>query len=256
MAVFVPRSEWGARAPRNRSADITPGNGGTTVHHVGGSRTAQSDHGSCAGQVRGIQNHHMDGNGWADIAYTYLVCVHGYVFEGRGPGVRTAANGTDTGNRDWYAVCALTGGSPSDYDPVTDRLLDALRWSIGTLRDVGGAGRGINRHADHLPTSCPGGLSPYVLDGSLEPAAGPPAWPGVYFSHPPATEHPGVRVWQLRLRDRGWSIGVDGRYDARSRRVCETFQARHGLSTGRRATPASPPGPRPRRRRSPPAARG
>ncbi|MFP8885435.1 peptidoglycan-binding protein [Streptomyces mangrovi] len=230
MAVFVPRSEWGARAPTNRPSHITPGNGGTTVHHVGGTPVARSDHDECAGQVRGIQSHHMDGNGWADIAYTYLVCVHGRVYEGRGPWVRTAANGTDSGNRDWYAVCALTGGSSSDYDPVTEELLDALRWSIANLRDIGGAGRGINRHGDHLPTSCPGLLSSYVRDGSLEPASGPPAWPGVHLSHPPATEHPAVGLWQRRMRERGWSPGTGGRYDARSKEVCERFQARHGLT--------------------------
>ncbi|HZG05143.1 MAG TPA: peptidoglycan-binding domain-containing protein [Streptomyces sp.] len=229
MATFVPRAAWGGRAPRSRPTNITPEHGGVTVHHVGPTRTARSDHGDCAGQVRGIQNHHMDTNGWADIAYTHLVCVHGYVFEGRGPGVRTAANGTSSGNQNWYAVCALTGGSTTAYDTVTDRLLDAFRWSIAHLRDIGGAGRGINRHSDHTPTACPGGLSSYVQDGSLEPGAGPPAWPGVVFAYPPGIEHPGVRVWQQRMRDLGWTIGVDGRYGPRSRRVCERFQAERGL---------------------------
>ncbi|WP_158239672.1 peptidoglycan recognition protein family protein [Streptomyces carminius] len=172
-AVFVPRAEWGALPSQGPSTDITPGRGGVTVHHVGPSPTARRDHADCAGQVRAIQRQHMDGNGWADIAYTCLVCVHGRVFEGRGPWVRTAANGTAAGNQDWYAVCGLTGGSPSGYDTVTDALLDAFRWSTGWLRDSGGAGAGINRHGDHIVTQCPGGLSPYVLNGSLEPGSGP-----------------------------------------------------------------------------------
>ncbi|HEX5566061.1 MAG TPA: peptidoglycan-binding domain-containing protein [Streptomyces sp.] len=227
---FVSRSAWGARAPRSRPSNITPGNGGVTVHHMDEVRVARSYHGDCSGQVRGIQNHHMDVNGWGDIAYTYLVCIHGYVFEGRGPGVRTAANGTTSGNQNWYAVCALTGGTHSDYDPVTYDLLDGLRWSIAQLRSYGGAGRRINRHSDHMATSCPGKLSSWVLDGSLDPDYGPLSWPGTVFSHPPSTEHPGVGVWQQRMRDRGWGIEVDGRYGELSRSVCERFQAEQGLT--------------------------
>lgn len=173
MALFVPRSAWEARPARNRPTDITPGRGGVTIHHVGASPVACSEHRDCARQVRGIQDHHMNTNGWGDIAYTHLVCVHGHVFEGRGPGVRTAANGSASGNQNWYAVCSLTGGTSSHYDPVTDPLLDALRWSIAHLRDVGGAGDAINRHADHTATSCPGRLSSHVRDGSLEPRSRP-----------------------------------------------------------------------------------
>lgn len=168
-ATFVPRDEWGARAPTNRNTNITPEHGGVTVHYVDGVPVAREDHADCAAQVRGIQNHHMDTNGWADIAYTYLTCVHGYVFEGRGPGHRTAANGTNDGNQNWYAVCGLVGGAEGTYDPVTDELVDAFQWSIADLREAGGAGTGINRHMDHLATSCPGQLSDYVQDGSLEP---------------------------------------------------------------------------------------
>ena len=35
------------------------------------------DHTRCTGVVRSIQSFHMDGNGWNDIAYNFLVCPHG-----------------------------------------------------------------------------------------------------------------------------------------------------------------------------------
>lgn len=232
MATFVSRAEWGARAPRSRSTNITPQYGGVTVHYVDGVPVARSNHADCAGQVRGIQNYHMDSHGWADIAYTYLTCVHGYVFEGRGPGYRTAANGTSSGNQNWYAVCGLVGGAPGTYDPVTSGLIDAFHWSISTLRSVGDAADGINRHMDHKATACPGQLSSYVLDGSLEPGGGswPPPWPGVYFTYPPVTEHPGVATWQQQMSSRGWSLTVDGLYGPQSQGVCESFQQQEGLT--------------------------
>ncbi len=232
MATFVSRSAWGARNPTSQSTDITPQNGGVTIHYVDGVPVARADHAECAGQVRGIQNHHMDGNGWADIAYTYLTCVHGYVFEGRGPGHRTAANGTTSGNQNWYAVCGLVGGADGTYDPVTPELVDAFHWSIGTLRSTGGAATGINRHMDHLSTSCPGQLSAYVLDGSLEPDGdeGPPPWPGVYFSYPPVFTHASVSTWQARMGALGYTLSVDGQYGPASQAVCEEFQADQGLT--------------------------
>jgi hypothetical protein len=166
---FVSRAAWGGRRPRHRRPRITPLLGGVTIHYVGGERVAREDHADCAAQVRTIQDFHMDANGWSDIAYSYLVCVHGFVFEGRGPWNRTAANGSDEGNQNWYAVCGLVGGSPGAYDAVTPELLLAFRRAIAALRINGGAGEGINRHRDHKQTLCPGQLAPYVLDGSLEP---------------------------------------------------------------------------------------
>jgi hypothetical protein len=219
MATFVPRAEWGGREPRVRHPNITPENGGVTVHYVDGYPLAQADHADCARQVREIQNHHMDTNNWADIAYTYLVCGHGYVFEGRGPGLRTAANGTHRGNQNWYAVCGMGGGVPGNYDLVTPELIDAFRWSIGTLRALGNAAAGINRHMDHRPTDCPGQLAGYVTDGALEPGPGDglrpedgsePSWPGVRLSYPPITEDPSVTAWQEQLAMRGWTLGADG----------------------------------------------
>ncbi|MGP4110703.1 N-acetylmuramoyl-L-alanine amidase [Streptomyces sp. 4N509B] len=170
IAKLVPRSEWNAR-PRRRPSNpvITPWNGGVAIHYVGGDPVARDDHGDCAEQVRIIQDQHMDDNGWSDIAYTYLVCVHGHVFEGRGPWRRTAANGAGEGNQNWYAICGLVGGVPGTYDPVTPAMVRAIRRTVAALREAGGAGLGINRHGDLSPTDCPGQLAPYVRDGSFDP---------------------------------------------------------------------------------------
>lgn len=56
-----------------------------------------------------------------------------------------------------------------------------------------------------------------------------PSWPGVYLSYPPITEHVSARTWQSKMRERGWTIDVDGLYGEQSRTVCRTFQAEKGL---------------------------
>ncbi|RJL34010.1 hypothetical protein [Bailinhaonella thermotolerans] len=83
---------------------------------------------------------------------TAMVCRHGYTFEGRWLGRRTAANGTTAGNDDWYAVCALMG----DGDKVTPEMLAGIRSTVEYLWSKGARDR-VNGHRDHISTSCPGG---------------------------------------------------------------------------------------------------
>ncbi|SFP73475.1 Putative peptidoglycan binding domain-containing protein [Amycolatopsis arida] len=228
MTVFVSRSGWGARSARSVSTNITPANGGVTVHYVGSGSVAKQNHDQCAAQVRSIQDYHMDQKGWSDIAYTYLACVHDHVFVGRGPGVRTAANGTTSGNQNWYAVCGLVG----DADAIPENLVKAYHSAIARLRGAGGAANRINGHRDHLSTSCPGErLYALVKDGSLDPRrAAVPPWPGIYLKYPPITRHSSVTTWQEQMRTRGYSLTVDGAYGEESKAICVRFQRSKGLA--------------------------
>lgn len=236
MTTVVTRAQWGAVAPRNVSNNITPGNGGVAIHHVGKGLVARSDHADCAAQVRGIQSYHM-GKDWADIAYTYLVCVHDYIFVGRGKNVRTAANGSNSGNQNWYAVCGLVG----DEDTLGEKLIDAYKSAIVDLRTSGGAGRGITGHRDHVSTTCPGDeLYQMVNDGALTP--GPdvaPPWPGIYLSYPPIMRNSSVTVWQKQMRARGSSITADGAYGPSSKSACTSFQRENGLTADGIVGPAT-----------------
>lgn len=146
---LVQRSEWGARAPDYVTL-FTP-SFGTTIHWEGPGMP-DFTHGACASYVRGIQNYHMDAKGWSDIAYTAVVCPHGYVFEGRWIGKRTGANGTNVGNDTAYAVCYL-GGVGDAFTKAADR---AYHDTTTHLRLHGRAGRGVNCHRDWKNTACPG----------------------------------------------------------------------------------------------------
>lgn len=141
---LITRAQWGARAPRAQPPeDFT---GGTA--HWEGPHMGTFPHASCPAKVRGIQAFHMDARGWSDIAYNAVVCPHGYVFEGRGQGVRSAANGTNVGNDSDAAACYL-GGEGDPFTPEgAQAMADALHWlSPGGLRHA---------HRDWKPTACPG----------------------------------------------------------------------------------------------------
>ena len=152
---LVPRSEWGARNPRERLGLNTAGLRGMAVHYSGGLAERKEDHAACDDVVRSIQNFHMDGQGWVDIAYSFLPCMHGYVYEGRGWGTRTAANGTNAGNAQYHAVCFL-GGDKADRDDVTDAGRLALHSVIAEGKAKYPHAWEVRPHSDFRSTACPG----------------------------------------------------------------------------------------------------
>jgi hypothetical protein len=88
---------------------------------------------------------------------TFLACQHGAVYEGRGTGTGSAANGTTKANADYYAVCALIGPA----DKPTPQLLTGIGEAIAICRKAG-AGQRVLGHRDLFATACPGDAL-YVL---------------------------------------------------------------------------------------------
>lgn len=154
MTTFVSRAQWGARPRKSGVTSITD-HPSTTFHYVGGGWEYPWDHSTCDDKVRGIQADHMDNRGWSDIAYSYLVCPHDFVYEGRGYDRRSSANGSDAANYASFAVCALWGTASED-DPVTNGMKDAFLYAHNLLRAKGGATAVIKGHRDWKSTSCPG----------------------------------------------------------------------------------------------------
>jgi peptidoglycan hydrolase-like protein with peptidoglycan-binding domain len=63
----------------------------------------------------------------------------------------------------------------------------------------------------------------------------PPPWPGREFSYAPdAPEIHDLQVWnwQLRMRNRGWNIALDGWYGPQSAKVCTAFQTEYEHAPG------------------------
>jgi len=167
---FITRAQWGARAPKFTGNAIGAHPLGVAVHYSAANLGSSPD-ALCDDKVRGIQNYHMDHNGWADIAYNFLACPHGNIFEGRGTGKGSAANGTTQANLDYYAVCAL--GGPADTPSVL--MLASIGDAIGLCRKAG-AGAKVIGHRDLFPTACPGNaLYAYVQAGRWGVGPRPPA---------------------------------------------------------------------------------
>lgn len=169
---LVTRSQWGARPYRQPNGAVlyTRPPMGVKVHYLG-TGYPNRVHGQCAAYVQGVQTYHMDHHRWGDIGYSFLVCTHGSVFEGRGLKRRNSANGGPALNEGHYAVCALVG--TSGVTTPTTAQVQGLRDAVEHCRTQGGAGKDILGHRDGHPTACPGEpLYRMVHSGQLEPIAG------------------------------------------------------------------------------------
>lgn len=152
--LFVTRAEWGARPARGLSDGNL--NRASTLHWNGPNVTVGGklmwEHKYCAGLVRGIQNYHMDGNGWNDIGYNFVGCPHGYIFEGRGLNKINAANGTNVGNRTSHGIMNLAGPN----NPFSNDEKIGVKECVAYISRSAGAPNACRGHRDHKSTSCPG----------------------------------------------------------------------------------------------------
>lgn len=173
---FLTRAALGLRPPRAITALLTAE--GITAHYAGPSPwgkvdrssaarfEATTDHARCATIWRAWQAFHMNDRGWSDIAYNAGICPHGWRLEGRGIGVRSAANGTSAGNRRSYAFCYLAGEGDPLTDPAREAFCDeASRYGLPLRWE----------HRDWKPTQCAGpAIRAWKLAGWPRPTSARP----------------------------------------------------------------------------------
>lgn len=202
--LLITRAEWGARPARGAIGNINPE--GITVHYNGPAFGGFPwDHGRCAQMVRGTQAFHLDGRGWADIAYTACVCPHGFVFEGRGTRQRTAAQGTNAGNARSLALMFLIG----EGEPLTDEARAVAVWWANEIARLPLRWA----HRDWHSTACPGTpLTAWTRSGFIPPglAAAPTAPPPPPPVPPQPTPPPPTLPARATLREgaRGADVGL------------------------------------------------
>jgi hypothetical protein len=166
---IVTRAEWNARKPKGFYSPMPPTPIGVKIHYTGGREDflLAVDHGLCIKRVRSVQTGHMDGNGWTDIGYSFVVCPHGTIFEARGLGNVPAANGPGL-NSGHYAILMLVGNA--GLTKPTEEMVRGVRQCIAYIRRNTRTGKEIAGHRDGYATDCPGTYAyQLVKSGALEP---------------------------------------------------------------------------------------
>jgi len=183
---IVTRAQWHANQEIVRAKPlVAPVLKLAVVHHTAGSNSytpAQS-----AAIVRGIQLYHVQGNGWNDIGYNFLVDRYGTVYEGRGGGITKNVVGAHSeGFNSGTVGVALIGNFSAATPPkaMQDALVNLLAWRLdvahidplSTVAFTSGgnlkfkAGKVVTLHAisghrDTGPSECPGAKAYALLPG-------------------------------------------------------------------------------------------
>jgi len=105
------------------------------------------------------------------------------------------------------------------------RKIDAATGVNGNdFRNMVGGGSGGSGGGSTPGTKAP--AFPYPSNHYLGKESPKPECHSGYY----AADQTHVRTWQQRMKDRGWTISVDGKYGSQSDSVCRKFQAEKGLS--------------------------
>ena len=173
----ISRLSWGANESIRRAAPLYAGGlHFAVVHHTAG--TNSYTRAESAAIVRGIMTYHVQGNGWNDIGYNFVVDRYGQIFEGRYGGidrnvVGAHAEGFNTGSVGVAVIGSYSGaGITAAAREALVRLLawrldvghvdplSTLTWSSGgNGRFPTGVGvflRAVSGHRDTGLTECPG----------------------------------------------------------------------------------------------------
>ncbi|HWQ25109.1 MAG TPA: peptidoglycan recognition protein, partial [Gaiellaceae bacterium] len=203
---IVPRALWGADESIRRQPPVyAPALRFAVVHHTAG----RNDYtrAEAAAIVRGIQLFHVQGNGWNDIGYNFLVDRFGTIYEGRYGGIEqnvvgAHAQGFNTGS---VGVAVLgTYGQAAPSQAAQDALARLLAWRLdlahvdplGVLTVLSGGNeryapgvpvslRAVSGHRDTGFTECPGAAL-YGRLGAIAGSAAAQGGPKVYepFAEP------------------------------------------------------------------------
>ena len=135
---ILTRADWGAdESLRQRQCPSGPSYSSTIkigfVHH-----TVSSNDYSAAevpAMIRAFYAYHVEGNGWCDLAYNFLVDRFGRIWEGRYGGVDKAVVGSHTGgfNKDSFGVGMI--GDFSDVAPdsaMQQSVAVLMAWKLGS----------------------------------------------------------------------------------------------------------------------------
>lgn len=176
----VTLAQAGVPAMTGRSTTIN-GSEGVTGHHGGDTPwtgagidrsspaafAASCPHARCASIWRAWDAYHRS-KGWVGIAYNYGACPHGFIFEGRGAGYRSAAQGTNAGNAASHAVVVLLGEGDPLPDAAKKAWLDARQ--LCRSHPTRAANERLHPHNDWHSTGCPGSpVRAWLAAGAPDP---------------------------------------------------------------------------------------
>ncbi|HEY7197115.1 MAG TPA: FlgD immunoglobulin-like domain containing protein [Gaiellaceae bacterium] len=230
----ISRKAWGANEKIVRAKpEYADRLAFSVVHHTAGAQPTSKA--QSAAIVRGIQTYHVQGNGWNDIGYNFLVDRFGEIFEGRGGGIArnvvgAHAMGFNTGSVGVAVIGTYT--SSSITAAARNALVRLIAWRLdlahvdpisklnwrsgGNPRFAAGKVvriRTVSGHRDTGYTSCPGNALYADLNG-IAASIRARGLPKIYNPRAIGTLGGPVRFRAVVDPAKGWTVTVTDESDA------------------------------------------
>jgi putative cell wall-binding protein len=166
------RAKWGADESQRRGTTSFGTIRSAVVHHTAGTNSYTAD--QVPAILRGIYDFHVNGRGWNDIGYNFLIDKFGRIWEGRAGGVDLPVVGAQAGGYNSQTFGASTLGDFTSVAPpaaVVTAQSKLIAWKLGlthidptgsTVIDGKGTLPRVIGHRNLNETSCPGAKS-YAL---------------------------------------------------------------------------------------------
>ncbi len=157
------RSDWGARSPGSMNSR---GTGNYLIFHHTAWNFNSTNINTTKQEIKDIQDEHMDGNGWSDIAYHYIIDPAGRIWAGRAANKEGAHTSSYNNNLGIVVLGDFEGFWGVGANSLTTASYNAMcslskylmyKYSL----DLPGA----YCHKDFYDTACPGkNMEYYVWD--------------------------------------------------------------------------------------------
>ncbi len=174
---IIYRSQWGANEAKVTSPAQYVRTDKFIIHHTASSELVSDSDGS--GEYKNMVNniflYHINGRGWNDIGYNYLIDPNGNIYEGRNGGNEVVGVHAGSYNKGSIGISVLGtyGGTVKNErisHPLTSKIIKSLEKLIGwvaannsiNLNKINGQNSkgknidGVIGHRDIGATNCPG----------------------------------------------------------------------------------------------------
>jgi len=160
---IIPCGNWGARPPSEPVTLVRRRPAKLIIHHTVTANTGDFSRKQAKRHARQVQNIHMNGNGWRDTGYLFIVSRGGFITEGRHRSLARLRGGDDfvlgahtTGQNDKGVGIALEGNYDVSAPIPAQQWRSLVRLCTFACRSYRIPAKQIFGHRDFSATACPG----------------------------------------------------------------------------------------------------
>ncbi len=129
---IITRAQWGADESIRKPVDFNTTVKAMVIHHTDTTNSyttlAQAEQ-----QVRAVYAFHVEGRGWSDIGYNFVVDRFGHIFEGRAGSITKSVLGAHTGGFNTYTMGVAALGTFTTAAPpaaMVSSIAQVVAWKM------------------------------------------------------------------------------------------------------------------------------